>query len=226
MLTFGPHFPRPGAALLALYRELPVATVADVLGPGHVMHARVKPLAPGMRIVGAAYCLRLPLTDNLGMHVAVKDAMAGDVIVADQQGAALGAPVGEIMARAAQQQGLAGIVLDGAVRDVAKLRASSWPVFAAGVHAQQCRKDGPAWLRLPMTCAGVNVNPGDVVLGDDDGVVVVPASRAQDVARQALDRIGKESQRMAAIGRGAISPAWLEEAMERAGIVKTEGDRS
>jgi 4-hydroxy-4-methyl-2-oxoglutarate aldolase len=221
MLTFGSDFPRPGAALLALYRELPVATVSDVLGPGHVMHARVKSLAPGMRILGAAYTLRLPPADNLGMHVAVKDAKPGDVIVADQQGAALGAPVGEIMACAAQQQQLAGIVLDGVVRDAAKLRASAWPVFAAGVHAQQCRKDGPAWLKLPMTCAGVNVRPGDLVLGDDDGVVVVPIERAEAVAREAMERMDKESQRIAAIARGAISPAWLEEAMERAGIVNS-----
>lgn len=226
MLTFGPEFARPAAQLLALLRELPVATVSDVLGPGHVLHARVKPLAPGMRILGPAYPLRLPPADNLGMHAAVKDARPGDVIVADQQGAALGAPVGEIMACAARQQGLAGIVLDGAVRDVAKLRASAWPVFAAGVHAQQCRKDGPAWLKLPMTCAGVNVSPGDIVLGDDDGVVVIPAARAESVARQAADRMDKESQRIAAIGRGVISPAWLQEAMERAGIVKTEGDKS
>ena len=226
MLTFGPHFARPSAALLALYRELPVATVSDVLGPGHVMHARVKPLAPGMRILGAAYCLRLPPTDNLGMHVAVKDARAGDVIVADHQGAALGAPVGEIMACAAQRQGLAGIVLDGVVRDVAKLRASPWPVFAAGAHAQQCRKEGTARLRLPITCAGVNVNPGDIVLGDDDGVVVIPAARAEQVARLAQEKVGQESQRIAAIARGAISPAWLQEAMERAGIVQTEGDKS
>jgi regulator of RNase E activity RraA len=221
MLTYGPAFARPDTRLLELYRELPVATVSDVLGPGHVLNARVKPLRPGMRIVGCAYTLRLPVMDNLGMHVAVKDAQPGDVIVADQQGTALGAPVGEIMAFAAQNKGLAGIVLDGVVRDVAKLRASGWPIFAAGAHAQQCRKDGPAWLRLPLTCAGVDVQPGDLVLGDDDGVVVIPIARAQEVARQTIEKIENEEQRMAAIGQGLVSPAWLDEAMRRSGIVNT-----
>lgn len=219
MLTFGPTFTRPTAGLVELYRELPVATVSDVLGPGYVLNARVKPLRPGMRIVGCAYTLRLPVMDNLGMHVAVKDAQPGDVIVADQQGAALGAPVGEIMAFAARNKGLAGIVLDGVVRDVAKLRASDWPIFAVGAHAQQCRKDGPAWLRLPLTCAGVDVQPGDLVLGDDDGVVVIPVARAEAVARQTVEKMKNEEQRMAAIGQGVISPAWLDAAMERLGIV-------
>ena len=221
MITFGPDFRRPAPELLALFRELPVATVSDMLGPGHVMRARVKPLRAGMRLLGAAYTLRLPVMDNLGMHAAVKDAQPGDVIVADQQGGQLAAPVGEIMALAARQKGVAGIVLDGVVRDVARLRESDWPVFAVGAHAQQCRKDGPAWLRLPLACAGVAVRPGDIVLGDDDGVVVVPIERAPAVARQAAEKVRQESERMAAIGRGAISPGWLQEAMERAGIVNT-----
>lgn len=219
MLTFGPLFQRPTSRLIELYRELPVATVSDVLGPGHVLHARVKPLRFGMRIVGPAYTLKLAAIDNLGMHVAVKDAQAGDVIVADQQGAALAAPVGEIMAFAAQSRGLAGIVLDGVVRDVARLRASAWPIFAVGAHAQQCRKDGPAWLRLPLTCAGVNVRPGDLVVGDDDGVVVVPIERAEEVAKQVIDKVKQEETRMAAIEQGATSPAWLDEAMRRSGVV-------
>ena len=86
MLTFGPAFKRPPAALLALYGEFPSATVSDVLGPGYVLHARIMPLRGGMRVLGPAYTLRLPVIDNLGMHVAVRDAEPGDVIVADQQG--------------------------------------------------------------------------------------------------------------------------------------------
>ena len=123
------------------------------------------------------------------------------------------------MALAAQHKGLAGIVLNGVVRDIDKLRASDWPVFATGAYAQQCRKDGPAWLRLPMSCAGVLVRPGDLLLGDDDGVVVIPIERAQGVALQVLQRLEQEAQRMAAIRAGVLSPAWLQETMERAGII-------
>jgi regulator of RNase E activity RraA len=156
MLTIGPAFERPSTDLIEAYRYLPVATISDVLGPGHVMHSSVRALRPGMRLLGAAYTLKLPPADNLGMHVAVREAKVGDVIVAEQSGGALGAPVGEIMAMAAMHKGLAGIVLNGAVRDAEKLRTEPWPVFATCIYAQQCRKDGPAWLQTTIDCAGVN----------------------------------------------------------------------
>ncbi len=218
MLNFGPAYRRPASDLIALFQNFPSATLSDALGPGHAFNARVKPLRSGMRVVGPAYTLMLPQADNLGMHVALRDAEPGDLIVVDQQGAALGAPVGEIMALAARCKGLAGIVLDGVVRDIEQLRASDFPVFAAGAYAQQCAKNGPAWLRLPMTCAGVIVRPGDLVVGDDDGVVVVPIERSRDVAADVVRRMTAETRRIEAIRAGSLSPAWLDEAMQRAGI--------
>ena len=219
MLTIGPAFERPSRDLMDAYRHLPVATISDVLGPGHVMHSSVRALRPGMRLVGAAYTLKLPPADNLGMHVAVREAMVGDVIVAEQSGGALGAPVGEIMAMAAMHKGLAGIVLNGAVRDAEKLRDEQWPVFAASIYAQQCRKDGPAWLQTTIDCAGVTVRPGDLIVGDDDGVVVVPFSSIANVALEVVKKMEKESLRLASISQGFISPAWLDAATERAGLV-------
>ena len=219
MLTIGPAFERPSTDLIEAYRHLPVATISDVLGPGHVMHPSVRALRPGMRLLGAAYTLKLPPADNLGMHVAVREAKAGDVIVAEQSGGALGAPVGEIMAMAAMHKGLAGIVLNGAVRDAEKLRAEPWPVFAACIYAQQCRKDGPAWLQTTIDCAGVTVHPGDLIVGDDDGVVVVPFASIAPVAQEVVKKMEKESLRIASIAQGFISPAWLDAAIERAGLV-------
>ncbi|WP_396437390.1 RraA family protein [Limnohabitans sp.] len=196
-----------------------MATISDVLGPGHVMHSSVRALRPGMRLLGAAYTLKLPPADNLGMHVAVREAKVGDVIVAEQSGGALGAPVGEIMAMAAMHKGLAGIVLNGAVRDAEKLRTEPWPVFATCIYAQQCRKDGPAWLQTTIDCAGVTVHPGDLIVGDDDGVVVVPFSSVATVAQEVVKKMEKESLRIASIAQGFISPAWLDAAIERAGLV-------
>ena len=219
MLTIGPAFERPFTELIEAYRHLPVATISDVLGPGHVMHPSVRALRPGMRLLGAAYTLKLPPADNLGMHVAVREAKVGDVIVAEQSGGALGAPVGEIMAMAAMHKGLAGIVLNGAVRDAEKLRSEPWPVFAACIYAQQCRKDGPAWLQTTIDCAGVTVHPGDLIVGDDDGVVVVPFSSVATVAQEVVKKMEKESLRIASIAQGFISPAWLDAAIERAGLV-------
>lgn len=161
MLNFGPPCHRPTGELIALCRDLPTATLSDALGLGHVLNARVKPLRPGMRAVGPAYTLRLPEADNRGMHVAVRDAEPGDVILVDQQGAALGAQVGEIRAFATQCRNLAGIVLDGVVQDIGRRRVSGFPgfpTFAEGAYAQQCTKNGPAWLDEVMQRAGVSTH--------------------------------------------------------------------
>lgn len=218
MLHIGPDFERLDPAVVERFRDLPTATVSDVLGPGHALDARVKPLRAGWRLLGTALTLKLPSMDNLGMHVAVSRAMPGDVIVADQDGARAGAPVGEIMAHAARARGVAGVVLDGVVRDSGALREGGWPVFAIGAHPQQCRKDGPAWVAQPITVAGVRIRPGDIVIGDDDGVVAVPAALAGAVADAVVAKMAAEARRIAAIASGAVSPEWLEQAVRRVGI--------
>jgi 4-hydroxy-4-methyl-2-oxoglutarate aldolase len=128
--------------------------------------------------------------------------------------------VGEIMAHAARARGVTGVVLDGVVRDSQALREGGWPVFAIGTHPQQCRKDGPAWIAQTVTVAGVRIRPGDIVIGDDDGVVVVPVERAVAVADAVVARMASESKRIAAIAAGAVSPQWLEETVRRVGVVR------
>jgi regulator of RNase E activity RraA len=210
-------FARPEAATVELFRDLPVATVSDIVGPGHTMAARMRPLRTGARLLGTALTLRLPPGDNLGMHLAILLSRPGDVIVADQAGTQDGAPVGEIVATVAQTKGVAGIVLDGAIRDLARLRDMPMPVFAIGVFAQQCTKDGPASVGLPITCAGVPVAPGDIVLGDDDGVVIVPAARAVEVATGTRRKMQQEARRLASIAAGELYPEWLAELLARKG---------
>jgi len=218
MLHIGPDFERPDPALIERFRDLPTATISDVLGPGHALDGRVRALRTGWRVLGCALTLKLPPMDNLGMHVAVSMAAPGDLIVADQDGARAGAPVGEIMVCAARAKGVTGLVLDGVVRDSQALREGDWPVFAIGTHPQQCRKDGPAWIGQPVAVAGVRIRPGDLVIGDDDGVVVVPVARAAAVADAVVAKMAAESRRIAAIASGAVSPLWLEQAIQRVGI--------
>lgn len=210
-------FARPEASTVELFRDLPVATVSDIVGPGHTMAARMRPLRAGARLLGTALTLRLPPGDNLGMHLAILLARPGDVIVADQAATQDGAPVGEIVATVAQTKGVAGIVLDGAIRDLARLREMTMPVFAIGVFAQQCTKDGPASVGLPINCAGVPVAPGDIVLGDDDGVVIVPAARAVEVAAGTRRKMLSEARRLESIAAGELYPEWLPELLARKG---------
>ena len=222
MITIGP---RPGAvpdaAALAALAGLPVATLSDVLGPSHVPMLEIAPLRADWRIAGPALTVQLPPGDNLGMHVAVAEARPGEVLLVQQGAASRGAPVGEIMALAAQTQGAAGIVLEGPVRDRETLRQGTLPVFATGRCAQACAKTGPAWINVPISIGGVWVRPRDIVVGDDDGVVIVPSARVAEAIEAARARVAKERSRIEAIAQGAVSPAWLADAVQAAGLQRT-----
>ncbi len=221
MITIGPRAATvPDAAQLAALAELPAATLSDVLGPSHVLMLDIAPLRPDWRIAGPVLTVQLPPGDNLGMHVAVSEARPGEVLLVQQGAASRGAPVGEIMALAAQAQGAAGIVLEGPVRDRETLRQGELPVFASGRCAQACAKTGPAWINVPVSIGGVWVRPGDVVVADEDGVVIVPLERVAEVIEAARARVAKERLRIAAIGAGAVSPTWLAEAVQAAGLLR------
>ena len=221
MITIGSRAAaRPDAAQCAALAELPVATLSDVLGPAHVLMLDIAPLRDGWRLAGPALTVQLPPGDNLGMHVAVNEAQPGDVLLVQQGADSRGAPVGEIMALAAQARGAAGIVLEGPVRDRQTLRAGSLPVFATGRCAQACGKSGPAWINVPISIGGVWVRPGDFVVADDDGVVIVPITRVSEAVTAAQARVNKERQRIAAIRQGVTAPAWLDDAVQAAGLLR------
>lgn len=200
--------------------ELPTATLSDVLGPSHVPMLNIAPLRSGWRAVGPALTVQLPPGDNLGMHVAVSEAQSGDVLLVQQGADSRGAPVGEIMALAAHTRGAAGIVIEGPVRDSRALQEGQLPVFATSRCAQACTKIGPAWINVPISIGGVWVRPGDIVVADDDGVVIVPIERIGEVVAAAQMRLEKERQRIASILQGATSPAWLAEAVQTAGLLR------
>lgn len=207
-------------ARLQLLEGMPSATISDVLGPSHVLMPSPAPLRQGWRVAGPAMTVQLPPGDNLGMHVAVREARPGDVLLVQQGISAPGAPVGEIMAIAAQAQGVLGIVLDGFVRDTHSLRDGSLPVFGRGSCAQACAKTGPASINVPISIGGVTVRPGDFVVADEDGVVIIPVERVDSVIEAVQARQASERLRIAAIADGAVSPAWLEQTVQKVGLVR------
>lgn len=221
MITIGPH---SGVTLTEAQREallaLPAATLSDVLGPGHVLRLPVAPLRPEWRAVGPALTVLLPPGDNLGMHVAVREARPGDLLLVQQGADSPGSPIGEIMALAAQAQGVSGIVIEGPVRDRLALRGGTLPVFATGACPQACSKGGPAWINVPLTIGGTRVRPGDIVVADDDGVVVVPHGQLDSAIAAAQARVRKERLRIEGIAQGQISPEWLDQAMHTASVVR------
>ena len=189
------NFPRPDGQLLDAYRGQATATVFEVNGKKGAMAFAIKPLYPGMKVCGPALPVFAPPGDNLMLHYAITVARPGDVLVVDAMGFTEMAAWGDIMTTAAQARGIAGLVIDGCVRDAEAIRGMAFPVFARGANMRGPAKGLPGKVAEPIFCGGVPVAPGDLVLGDDDGVVVVARAEAKDVLARARKREADEDEK-------------------------------
>ena len=196
---------RLSEAELAPWRAIPPAIVADELNRAGAMSGAIKPVAPGMAFVGQALTVQAMVGDNSALHYALTVAWPGAVLVADARGHADTAVWGAVMMASAKQRGIAGVVIDGAVRDIAELRQSSIAVFARGAAPGGPHKGWGGGVNAPIQCAGVAVNPGDLVLGDDDGVVVVGAGAMAGLFDRCKARMAKEEVTLERIAAGATT---------------------
>src|SRR3990172_4426885 len=179
------HIERPPRELVAGLGKLSPTTLSDVLTFESVMRLGIRPLWPGMpRIAGPAFTVRTAKHDNLMLHAAIYRAEPGDVIVVEAGDDEMAVAGGNVCA-VAQRRGVVGFVIDGVIRDVAESRANAFPVFARGVSPIPGAKDGPGEINAPITCGGVRVTPGDVLVADEEGIVVVPGARAAEVLAKA-----------------------------------------
>lgn len=191
-----------GARFGGAHAEQSVATVHEAAGRIGALSSAVKPIGAGMKLSGPAFPLSLKPGDNLALHEALYAASAGSVLVVDAFDFLEAGPFGEIMAVAAQVRGLAGLVTSGSVRDRDAIAALGFPVFAKGLCVKGTDKHVPAKLGGPAVIDGVVVQPGDWVLGDADGVVVIPAAAADEVLRRSIEREAKERTVIERIRRG------------------------
>ncbi len=174
------------------FADIPTTTLADLLGRGQVLDYGVRPLwGPAPRIAGPAYPVRCPPGDNLMLHAAIHRAPAGAVIVAESGDVEYALAGGNVCATA-QRRGIAGFVLDGVIRDLSEVREARFPVFARGVLPIPGTKAKVTPLGEPARCGGVTVHPGDIVVADEEGVVVVPAADAAQVLADARAKLAKE----------------------------------
>lgn len=185
--------------------------LADV--GARVMRAAIKPLRAGWSVRGRVLTVSVPAGDNLAIHAALAIARPGDVLVVDAQGYTDRAVMGGIMCAQAAATGIAGVVIDGAVRDAAELRQGNLAVFAAALSPAGPHKAGGGSVNRTIQCGGVSVSPGDWILGDDDGLVVFGAAECEARVDAALAKGEAEVRRMAAIARGELRPAWLDGAL-------------
>lgn len=215
------HIERVDPAVVAEAAQYPSSILADVAGRRGALNGRIAPLAPSMRFAGPAITVEVRHGDNLMIHAAMAVAQPGDVIVVDGKGDLSSALMGEIMSQQCVALGVVAVVIDGAVRDSEAIRELGFPMFAAGLNPNGPTKSVSGRLNHPVSIGGVSVSPGDLVVGDADGVTVVERSKAAALLPLAADKVAAETQRIADIkSRKALTPAWLNGALVAAGVIQ------
>lgn len=178
--------------LVNRYRELSSATVHEASGGKGALSSRIKPISPEMKVCGPVVTVKVRPCDNLMLHKAIYVAQKGDVIVADAGGYMEAGAWGEIMAVAAHQRGLEGLVFNGTVRDAQAMTELGFPVFACGLSIKGTEKVSLGWINQPLNLDNITIHPGDLILGDRDGLVVVKREEAKEVFQKSMAREEKE----------------------------------
>lgn len=200
------------------YLDLPVANVSDVMNRMSAGGPELRPLHAGGVLAGPALTVKTRPGDNLMVHKALLLAEPGDVIVIDGGGDLTNALMGELMISHAIKVGVAGVVIHGAVRDSAWIKAHDFPVFASGITHRGPYKDGPGEINVPVAFAGMVIEPGDLVIGDDDGVLCVPFAEAARIEGLARAKMEAEARTLANTEAGKLDPkTWVDETLARLG---------
>ena len=211
-----------GPEVVARFRELPVANVSDSMSRMTAGGPRLRPMHAGGVLAGPALTVKTRPGDNLMVHKAIGLAEPGDVLVVDAGGDLTNAIIGELMIAQMVKRGLGGIVINGAIRDSAAIRAGGYPVFAAGVTHRGPYKDGPGEINVPIAIDGMVIEPGDLVLGDRDGVLAVPFDAVESVYTQSAAKHAAETRQMEAIEAGTNDRSWVDATLRRLGCAMEE----
>jgi RraA family protein len=192
------------AALRERFAGVSVSHLGDVMDRLNVVDGRIRPIWPGCRLVGRAVTVLTAGGDNRAIHEIIPALKDGDVLVVNGQGVTHRALIGELIAERAQRRGCAGFVLDAAVRDADEIAGLRFPVYARGVTPAGPYRNGPGRSGVPVALGGVVVRPGDWVIGDSDGLAVVPQEEAEDIVAKAESKRDTELQQQDDIRAGRI----------------------
>ena len=207
---------RPSKELIESFAGLPVANIADMMNRMFCINARIRPMnaAP---LLGPAFTIKCRPGDNLLLHKALDMAQPGDILIVDAQGDMSNSIMGELMVLWAIKRKLGGFIVDGAIRDIGSIKNMNIPVYAAGITPAGPYKDGPGEINVPVVCGGVVVHPGDIIVGDEDGVVVIRPEDAPELLKKTQAKNLAEQKTMIEIENMAWDRAWVDKALQERG---------
>jgi 4-hydroxy-4-methyl-2-oxoglutarate aldolase len=211
---------RPDSEVVRTLGELGVATVHEAQGRTGLMKPYMRPIYPSARAAGTAVTISSQPGDNLMIHAAMEVCKPGDILVVTTTSESTDGMFGELLGVSCEAHGVVGLITDAGVRDTAELTAMDFPVWAKAISAQGTVKSTAGSVNVPVVCAGMTVNPGDVIVADADGVVVVPRAQAAAVAQAGRDRIDKEAKTRERLRNGELGVDFygLREKLKQLGV--------
>lgn len=204
-------------ALIEKFRAIPVANISDCMSRMTAGGPRLRPMHGGGVMAGPAFTVKTRPGDNLMVHKALDIAGAGDIVVVDAGGDLTNSIIGELMVAYAAKKRIGGIVINGSIRDSGALRDGSFPVYAAGVSHRGPYKDGPGEINVAIAIDGMVIEPGDLVIGDDDGLLCIPFADAEAIYKKAYAKNESEKVTVAEIEAGKQDRSWVDKKLAELG---------
>jgi len=211
----------PDPEIMAQFKNIPASNTADVMSRNCAMHPRIKLVSQpkDQMMVGPAYTVKGRAGDNLALHAALNFCGEGDVLVVSNEEDNTRALMGEVMmAYLRYTKKIAGIILDGPIRDIDEIGKWDFPVYCTGTTPGGPYKEGPGEINVPISCGGISVNPGDIILADPDGIIVIPRKDAATILEDAKAFQAADEAKLAAAKNGTAKRGWVDKALEEKGF--------
>jgi 4-hydroxy-4-methyl-2-oxoglutarate aldolase len=220
MKNFNKNFERPSSTWSEKFSQIPTPVIGDVMGRQNIMDARIKPNWNSGRIVGPALTIMTYPSDNFMIHVGLTLAQEGDILIVDAGNYQNAGLWGEILTVNAMQRNVKGFVIDGAVRDVKEIEELGFPIFSSGVNARGGYKSNPGTVNMPVSCGGVAVCPGDLIVADENGVAVIPRQDIESVYEECIEKMNAESKIIEQLkqGKDTFEVMNMQETLDKLGI--------